>query len=188
MKNCPNCGYQNNPTETECSKCGIVFKKWFAVKKAEEEAAKAEKSAVRNPNNEAEKLRREWETKKETIARRVQSGSYSGGTEDKLEKTGFFFAFLSAISLIVGALVGYNLNPIWFAVGIIGFIQALIAAIIFEGGADVIRLLKKLNGLPYGGLISTVAPRAIYRRCSVCSCKLSDSDKFCPRCGRVFAD
>ena len=91
--------------------------------------------------------------------------------------------------LIAGIALGFSQSSIWYGVGIIGFIQALIAAIIFEGGADVIRLLKKLNGLPYGGLISVVTPKAIRNRCSECEYVISDPDtKFCPRCGRIFMD
>jgi hypothetical protein len=44
MKTCPNCGFQCEPTDTECLKCGIVFQKWTAIeasKKALEEKKRA---------------------------------------------------------------------------------------------------------------------------------------------------
>ena len=192
MKNCPNCGFQNDPTTTECSKCGIIFEKWTTVKEAEKKAISSEKKSDKKTEDEAEQLRREWETKKEAIAKKVKSGSFSGGLEDKLEKIGLFFAYLSAISLIVGVVLGFakgiEYGPFWVGIGITGFIQGLIAAVLFEGGAEVIRLLKKLNGLPYGGRISTSKPLLYVTKCSVCGLKLSESDKFCPRCGRVFGD
>jgi hypothetical protein len=49
MKNCPNCGFQNNSIETECSKCGIVFKKWEAFQAREQRTEKTETNF--NSNN-----------------------------------------------------------------------------------------------------------------------------------------
>lgn len=35
---CPNCGYKGQPMDTECPKCGVVYKKWEAsVEKKEDE-------------------------------------------------------------------------------------------------------------------------------------------------------
>ena len=40
MKTCPNCGFQCEPTDTECPKCGIIFEKWEAVESRKREEKK----------------------------------------------------------------------------------------------------------------------------------------------------
>ena len=208
MKNCPSCGFKNDPTATECSKCGIVFKKWIAVKKAEEEAAraeakaeeeaaKAEEEAIRDKgraakaeNEKFEKLRMEWEAKKAITAKIVTSTDvlHRGGIERRLERIGRFLYILSSLCFLGGIILGVALaSPIWFAIGLIAVIQGLIVDAIFMGGADIIRLLKKLNGLPYGGRMIRVDPERIRKECSECEYVISDPDtKFCPQCGRIF--
>lgn len=50
MKTCPNCGLQSEPTDTECPKCGIIFKKWVAIeanKKALESEQKKQAETVK---------------------------------------------------------------------------------------------------------------------------------------------
>jgi len=50
MKTCPNCGFQTEPTDTECPKCGIIYEKYEAIgarKKALESERKKQAEAVR---------------------------------------------------------------------------------------------------------------------------------------------
>jgi len=56
VKTCPNCGFQCEPTDTECPKCGIVFKKWEAVEASKKalERQKFEEEAKRITEQDAE--------------------------------------------------------------------------------------------------------------------------------------
>jgi len=33
---CPKCGHEQNPANTECAKCGIVFAKYYKLREARE--------------------------------------------------------------------------------------------------------------------------------------------------------
>ena len=56
---------------------------------------------------------------------------------------------------------------------------------IFRAGSEIIRLLKKLNGLKYGGNISE-AEKIIKLRCSECGAKAHPFDTECDNCGKEF--
>lgn len=76
---------------------------------------------------------------------------------------------------------------------IAGFLILLIGVmywIIFQAGAEVIRLLKKLNRIPYSGTISGIQidseENEIDYECTDCHAKVSRDSDFCPKCGAKF--
>jgi len=85
----------------------------------------------------------------------------SGGIEGKLEGAGIFYLFISILGLAACIFFSQDekikqigLSSLCFGIGIGVLVQGIVYLILFRAGAEVIRLLKRLNGLPYGGLIS----------------------------------
>jgi len=52
MKTCPNCGFQSEPTDRECPKCGIIYEKWEAIG-ARKKEGKRKKMASEEEENSA---------------------------------------------------------------------------------------------------------------------------------------
>jgi hypothetical protein len=92
----------------------------------------------------------------------------TGGKEGQLEGLGTFFL----VAGIVGAAFGLwysgyvtkvesyddwgdEFSAAWIYISLASLIQGIFFYILLTAGAEVLRLLKKLNGLPYGGEIST---------------------------------
>ena len=126
-------------------------------------------------------------------------GGYSGGIEGQLSGLGVFFLIVGIIGLIACIIVSGSvtktsaysdwgedgLSPIWIAYSIISLIQGIALFIILKAGADVIRLLKKFNGLKFGGKISE--PETVYNfKCSECDNPVSEYDQKCDKCGKEF--
>ena len=81
-----------------------------------------------------------------------------GGLESRLAGLGQFFLVLG----VAGGLAGFlgsgdaanGRSAGWIAISIAAPVQGLAAFYFFRGVAEMIRLLKKMAGLPYGGEIS----------------------------------
>ncbi len=121
----------------------------------------------------------------EKIAERVKVSEASrGGIESWLD----FFAKLTALAGFIYVLVilGMGDAPLKFRV-INAFEAFLFAGIIFVsllGLAEVIRLLKRMNGLPYGGSLSTVKKTSAYA-CGNCGARVYNDENSCD-CGTTI--
>ncbi len=79
----------------------------------------------------------------------------SGGIESKLDGVGGLYLFVSVLALIACIVLSQTdayqktgLSILLIAIGIGALAQGIIAWILFQAGGEIIRLLKKLNGLP----------------------------------------
>ena len=106
-----------------------------------------------------------------------------GGLESSLEVAAWvvlilglgFGGWLALVTLDEGALLGLAVAaPGWIAWRIL---QAL---------AEIIRLQKRANGLPYSGTISETEEAAL-QRCPGCDAAHYESE-YCPHCNRPVAD
>ncbi|MCO4320696.1 hypothetical protein [Aliidiomarina quisquiliarum] len=70
-----------------------------------------------------------------------------------------------------------------------GLLSAIAAFFLIVGiagaGADILRLLKKQNGLPFGGHIPKTEPICTFT-CSECSATVYESSSSCPSCKAKF--
>jgi len=135
---------------------------------------------------------------------------YSGGKEGQMSGLAIVFLGIGILSLIACVIFsgfvtktssysewGANgLSPFWFALGLGCLIQGIFLFIVIGAGAEIIRLLKKQNGLNFGGKISEASP--VYNfQCSECKKEIKkvlipeeigDSlPKECPHCRVKFA-
>ena len=124
---------------------------------------------------------------------------YRGGREEKITNFGILLIFLAGIGLIVCIVMAGNatkllsfdewgkngIDPYWIALGIAVFLESLIVLFIFTAYAEIIRLLKKLNGLGYGGNIAGELINVYY--CSECGYELPVAEAtVCANCQAKF--
>lgn len=115
------------------------------------------------------------------------------GVEGRLEGVGTFYIIISIIALIVTLIISQGeqikntvLSTLWIAIGISFLAQGIIFMILFQAGAEVIRLLKKLNNLPYSGTISNEKEATVEVNdytCSECGSVVDKNAKYCAACG-----
>lgn len=113
--------------------------------------------------------------KKEYFAQRI-----SGGVENKLSGWGVFFMVVGVFGLLIGIFMLLSEQPMGLIIGFGLFLQGMLIKALFDGGAEVIKLLKSSNGLPYTGNISGV--KYVYK-CSACKAEVKANDKTCLKCG-----
>ena len=161
-----------------------------ALKTAKQESKRlAEEKAKRAVD--LERKRQEWEAKKAITAKKLPTSPYEGGTEGKLQGVGTYFLVMGIIGGVACFICATQVTSVFIGLcigfGIGAFIQGFISYYLFRGGADIIRLLKKLNGLPYGGDIAGIRSLSTRYECAECGYILPDSEaKFCEQCGRLF--
>jgi len=122
-----------------------------------------------------------------------------GGIEGKMDGVGTFYLIISIVAMVMimiesqeETIQKLGLSYFWFGLGIGVLAQGIIAWILFRAGGEIIRLLKKLNGIPFGGTISEAkSPSTSFRArdsyaCTNCNSKVSSDAKFCPNCGVEF--
>jgi len=117
--------------------------------------------------------------------------------ESKLETLKeFAYFFLSTVG-IVSIIYGFMnedtlLKIILIASGLALIIQGIVYGILFESASEIIKLLKKINGLQYDGEISGTEEKEEEVQgkdgitCSKCGAEVKDSDMFCTNCGEKF--
>jgi DNA-directed RNA polymerase subunit RPC12/RpoP len=108
------------------------------------------------------------------------------GLENTLEGAGIFMAWLGllgGIGMIWAAVSTENL--ILGLLGAVAIVQGFVLCIVLEAFAEVLRLLKKSQGLPYSGYISEGGHLKDYR-CSVCKHHILEDTPQCPGCGAKF--
>ncbi|MCC6962018.1 MAG: hypothetical protein IT585_02080 [candidate division Zixibacteria bacterium] len=121
---------------------------------------------------------------------------YARGSESYLDQARglvLVIAVVAAVaSLIVSGMVTKDseyddwaeegLSPTWVAVGVGAFIQGWIVSVLLRAGADIVRLLKKQNGLEFSGDINRMLQSDVYS-CSECGESFNESYfGECPRC------
>jgi hypothetical protein len=132
---------------------------------------------------------------------------YEGGREESLTALGRFFLIIGICGFVAAFIAAglvtrgrygdswaeNGLSGAWITVGIVSLIQGIAANVFSKSFADVIRLLKKQNGLPYGGEISAATPLHQFT-CSKCGSvaemmlqggNLVAADR-CQNCGVIF--
>ena len=114
----------------------------------------------------------------------------TGGVESKLEGVATLYLVLSIIGLLACVVISQGdavksggLSSFWIGLGVAALLQGIVFWILFEAGAEVIRLLKKIAGLPYAGRISETDGGGESFSCSDCGAPVSVIDKFCTQCG-----
>ncbi len=119
----------------------------------------------------------------------------SGGIESLLEGVGLFYLVISIISFFICVFFSQDeviketsSSSFWIVLGIGVLAQGIIFWILFKAGSEIIRLLKKLNGLPYGGIISKTVGGGVEYSCTKCGASVSPNSNFCTQCGANFDD
>ena len=122
-----------------------------------------------------------------------QQQSRTGGIENQLDGVGIFCLIISFFGLIACIFLSQNetikqtnLSSFWIGLGIGVIAEGIIFLILFKAGAEVIRLLKKLNGIPYGGVISGTHEIGDQYTCTECGTTVAQDAKFCTNCGVNF--
>jgi hypothetical protein len=117
----------------------------------------------------------------------------TGGVESSLQGFGIFFAGCSIAALIFFIVVSQQeiiqkagIAALFIALGIGAIIQGFTVKILFEAASEVIRLLKRLNGLAYGGTISQSNGDGDLFVCSACDEPVAIEQKFCSQCGSAL--
>lgn len=124
---------------------------------------------------------------------------YDGGIECTLSGFAGFIIFVGIVCLVICTVMAgivtkkssYSdwgedgISAIWIALGFATLIETIIVFFILKMGAEGIRLLKKLNNIPYGGKISESHPTSTYY-CSACRTEVPKDAGFCLNCGQQF--
>ena len=115
--------------------------------------------------------------------------SKHGGIERNLDLLSSFFFITGVVCAVCTVPILASLS---FSVGlslIYGCGVAFILCVLLKAASEIIRLLKKLNGLDYDGEISKPEIR-ILCSCSLCSGEFSAIDTItaCPHCSAIFRD
>ena len=79
-----------------------------------------------------------------------------------------------------------GVSPLWIALGVAALIEGIAAVIVLRASADVVRLLKQLNGRPYSGSVTGSTVRPIWV-CSECGLRMHmRTAERCPKCKAIF--
>ena len=123
-----------------------------------------------------------------------EQNSSTGTVEGKLEGGGTFYIFISFLVFAVCFVFAFsdeakltNTSFIWIGVGLGLAAQGIIFWILFKGAAEVIRLLKKLNGISYEGHISGNNQQREFT-CTECGAATTEKAKYCSHCGVSFEE
>ncbi len=101
---------------------------------------------------------------------------YGGGLESSASGLGSFMLGVGIAALLVSMIVAsnsYSARGLWIALGIAGFLGGIVWFVVFRAVAEIVRLLKRLNGLTYAGTISQARPIEA-TVCSECGGRLYD--------------
>jgi DNA-directed RNA polymerase subunit RPC12/RpoP len=119
--------------------------------------------------------------------------TYRGGIEDSLENTGGAFAVFGFLGLIAAFGLAANgegsLAGACCIAAIVAFVQGALVHKLCKAGAEIIRLLKKSNGLKFSGQISQptgLLEGALFYVCSACGASVPPSETKCVVCGAEF--
>lgn len=126
-------------------------------------------------------------------AKLVKETTYSGGVEEQLDIAGGIFLALGLIGGVVALVVALNSHNdekggqagFLAVVGFAAIVQGFVMWVLFRAGAEIIRLLKKSNGLKFTGKITQPVTHHSYK-CSLCGEANTADSKRCWSCGAEF--
>jgi len=168
---------QDAGTVIQCPHCGMETKLFIPTAPIE--------SPPENPP------RKEPEPK---TARIIQQTNSDRSMEALLEGVGGTYSqagiVIGGVALIAALVflckAQYGQAGLLIVIGFATIWQGFVFSVLFRAGAEVIRLLKKSNGLKFDGVISGTTIRHSYS-CSICAEFVSDRTQFnCVRCGAKF--
>jgi len=114
---------------------------------------------------------------------------FRGGREGTLSLMGSLMLWLGLIGGIVTAFVGVVSRHVDTTAcvisGIVIALNAIVANALLQGFAEVIRLLKKQDGMEYGGWIESAEPVHGYV-CSKCGQSNDNDYLMCWNCKEIF--
>jgi len=124
---------------------------------------------------------------------------YYGGKEEQMSGLATFFLVVGIIGCIACIIVAgsvtktssysdwgeHGVSPVWVVLGLACLIHGIALFIVLRGGAEIIRLLKKQNGLQYAGKISEPFPEYVYK-CPACGITVDSDAVKCFGCGEKF--
>jgi hypothetical protein len=141
------------------------------------------------------------------VAKVVKEKGYdkpSGGSEATLHGFGSFFytmAFIGCVAFLVllfstakevTDVFGINSTIYdwnFLMAAVYSLLSGLLAGAILRAGADVVRLLKKMNGIEYSGSISAAKRvESVWYKCSECGASLPYLMQRCEKCGATLSD
>jgi DNA-directed RNA polymerase subunit RPC12/RpoP len=109
------------------------------------------------------------------VAQEQKRTTYKGGLEERLEHTGGGFQVFGILGLIAALLLLVDREFTWAAAccgfAVVAFMQGAVVITMCKLGAEIIRLLKKSNGLKYSGEISQPTDQldeVVSYECSAC--------------------
>jgi hypothetical protein len=117
----------------------------------------------------------------------------TGGIENSLDGVGTLYLATSVIALVGCIILSQQdliqksgLSGFLIGIGIGVAVQGYIFQTLFKAAGETIRLLKRLNGLPYGGSLSQSESEADAFVCPDCGEPLAQRAKICTQCGATF--
>ena len=126
------------------------------------------------------------------MAEEEKKSKRTGGIESSLDDIAGFYTVASIIALVVCVLYSQQelikkseLSIYLVILGIGIAFQGFVFRSIFKAVAEVIRLLKRLNGLTYGGSLSVTDAEEdkAFFFCTDCGEQVANKDKYCTQCG-----
>jgi len=131
------------------------------------------------------------------VARRIKKELYYGGIEDKLFKLGYLILFLGIMGLFLGILCAVDVSGqspktagwssiVCIVFAFISFVVGIFIFIFLQAIAEMIKLLKKENKIPYSGVISQPLKKKIFLCCSNCGMPIKKNESICMYCGEPF--
>jgi|GEM_PF-4286972 len=107
---------------------------------------------------------------------------HTGGIEGTLDSVGKFYLIVSIIGFVLFLNAAFvakeGQGMFWVALGVTALAQGIILRILFQAGAEIIRLLKRLNGLPFGGQISETTEQPSSSTSSSGAAQIMDAFRF----------
>ncbi|GEM_PF-4007549 len=134
------------------------------------------------------------------MARKIKKELYYGGIEDKLSNLGHLILFIGIMGLFLGVLCAVEVsgkspktatwpNLVLIVFAFISFVVSIFIFILLQAIAEMIKLLKKENKIPYSGVISQPLKKKIVLCCSNCGMPIKKIRAFyskCIYCGEPF--
>jgi DNA-directed RNA polymerase subunit RPC12/RpoP len=117
----------------------------------------------------------------------------SAELEVKLETAGstlFFVGIAGGVLGVFGAVGSAETNTVeatfCFVIGVAAVVQGFVIRLLFQTGAEIVRLLKYSNRRKFTGTITQVSVHHSYK-CSLCNASAQPAQIRCDRCGAEFS-
>jgi hypothetical protein len=116
---------------------------------------------------------------------------YKGGSEGAVSGLGTFLMWSGVLGFVIAGVIflASGFQAAFLILAVVSLFQGVAAGFLSDALADVIRLLKRQNGLSFGGGISEVKP--VYGEvCSECGNDITGygdvTYRKCGKCGAIF--